>query len=32
MSVIDIGLIVFLVVVVVFSAVGVYRALKEDDA
>ena len=31
MSVIDIGLIVFLVVVVVFSAVGVYRALKEED-
>jgi len=31
MSVIDIGLIVFLVVVVVFSAIGVYRAIKEDD-
>ncbi len=31
MSVIDIGLIVFIVVVVVFSAIGVYKALKEDD-
>ena len=31
MSVIDIGLIVFLVVVVVFAAVGVYRAIKEED-
>jgi hypothetical protein len=31
MGMLDIGLIVFLVVVVVGSAIGVYKALKEDD-
>ncbi len=30
MSVIDISLLVFILVVVVVSAVGVYKALKED--
>ena len=31
MSIFDVGLIVFLVVTVVLSAIGVYRALKEDE-
>jgi len=31
MSIVDIGLIVFIVVVVVFSAIGVYKVLKEED-
>jgi len=31
MGMVDIGLIVFLVVVVVASAIGVYKAITEDE-
>jgi len=31
MGMVDIGLIVFLVVVVVASAIGVYKAITEED-
>jgi len=31
MGMVDIGLIVFLVVVVIASAIGVYKAIREDE-
>ncbi len=31
MSIVDIGLIAFIVIVVIVSAVGVYKSLKEED-